>query len=71
MGEANRRGTFEERKQRAIIKNEEIRQFKIKRQRERRANMTEAERKREQDFYMMTASYMGLLGDYLPFIKRF
>lgn len=71
MGEAKRRGTFEERKQRAIIKNEEARQLKIQKQRERRANMTEAERKKEQDFYIMTAKYLSLLDGYLPYITTY
>lgn len=72
MGQAKRRGTFEERREQALIKAEADRLRAIEYEVSRRANMTDAEKLAEHEYKVMLSSYMGLAlsslsNGYFPF----
>ena len=69
MGQAKRRGTFEERKCKAIVRDEANRIRRVEAERQRRANMTPEEKRIEHKNKVMFSSYLGfaLSGGYIPY----
>lgn len=60
MGQAKRRGTFEERKRMAITRDDADFKLKVEKEIARRANMTEKEKAAEYEMRLMFSSYMGV-----------
>jgi hypothetical protein len=68
MGQAKIRGSFESRKQSAIIRDQKERELQAKLREERERNKTPQQRKREQNAMMRLATILTLSGcyDYYP-----
>jgi len=64
MGQAKLRGSFESRKQEAIIRNQKERELQARLREERERNKTPQQRKREQNAAMGLATILSLSGYY-------